>query len=1311
MKPTLFKRAYSLVFAGVLSMLIQTAEAATDLADQPIFTGSNVTGNVALALSVEFPTALGSAYTTDYATTNTYLGYFNPEMCYDYRTDAALAKDTQPDLRHYFMPSVATTDHTCKSKWSGNFLNWALTQTIDPFRFALSGGYRVIDEVGLTVLEKAYATGQGGTVATPRIYNNQDLVSKSTPFNVKNITIRIGKAGTSFIISTCDPTLPEHVGSRVDANGNVVLDGNNKPVPKPTCVDYINTVKTATDVTPVIPQIRSDKDIPLINPVADTAIPKDVGDNQYYALHAAVRVCVPDEKLRESNCVKYGNDYKPEGLIQKNALKLNFAAFGYAVTDQNDKVHVNNAIGQNGDIDGGVLRAKMRPVGPLQSVPNAPNIANPHPEWSAETGIFDVNPDTVESGKSGVGNSGVINYLNKFGKINGNATLAKGYKRLDSVSELYYTALRYFRHLGPVASYTANLDAAMKDGFPVITDWDDPIQYQCQKNFIIGVGDTNAWLDASLPGSTITTKEGHAMPPEVDADKTVDVRLATNQVGLMQDGTANLGELVQSNSRYNTFFIAGLAYDAHTKDIRPATKDSNGVITDSLSDNQTVTTYWLDVLESGFIAANRNQYYLAAKFGGFEVPSGFDPYAANPKALNATLWDKNGDGDPDNYFRANNPALMISGLSKAFNDILKEVAGSSSAFALTSPSVVAGGLSFASTYQSTDADKKPIWTGDVTASKISVGTNGAFSLSQIWSAAAKLEAKSWESRVIATSACTINDNTNLTETCVGKPFKAASAPVDLASVLPTLGTTADAQIEMINFLRGDKTNDGIASKTTGITYRKRVQLLGDIVNSQVLALGPPSAPFTDTFNPGYSEFKTKYANRQTLVYVGANDGMLHAFDAGTGTGDKATGGTGDEVFAYIPNALFSGPNNTPSTDGLAALAKFSFVHHFYVNATPRAVDIDFSGSGSDWHTILVGGLGKGGKSYYALDVTDPSALKSDTGLASKVLWEFQHKLMGYSFGRPLLVKVKNGKTKKWILILTSGYNNVDGKGYFFIVDPATGKLLQDPIATGAGSETVDAGLAQVTAYVSDARDFTADAAYAGDLLGNVWRLDLTGTLGSYAAPTRLTNVGQPITMPPVVEIDQATSKRYVFVGTGRLLALTDVNVTQDNAIFALNDGSDTNFSSSSIKLSDLVDVTSNVNGVDASANPTSRGYFIKIGADRVNVEMKSAGGILLVGANSTTNSACTPDGVGAVYAFEYGTGKTALASSQRSETQKGAISGVGFYNINGSLYAGAAIGGSSSEKGALGSYQQVSLKSSSAMGFTRMNWRELPINE
>lgn len=1254
----------------------------TNLADKPLFAvGTNLTGNVALALSVEWPTAVQSAYSSSnfptYDITKEYLGYFDKDKCYSYFVSGGSDGD-------YFDPQVTTTGHDCSTKtgrWSGNYLNWALTPSIDMLRLTLTGGYRSVDNFGMTILDKGWITNQGGdnhTISGP-------LVNQSTPYSYAlltngSLTTRVNGLGNYFYITS---------------NGTIST----------------TTPTVATSEVNITPQPNND-------------------EQKVYRMSARVRVCKTN--LLETNCTQYLNqDYKPTGLIQKNALKLNFAAFGY-LNDGTEKR------------DGGVLRARMAALGPKMKSGSSV-VDNPNAEWNATTGAFEPNPDANDASDTSlatgvtISTSGVINYLNKFG-LGGSS-----YKSKDPVSELYYATTRYFRKKGNVAAYTSGLSIGTSnwiDGFPVITAWDDPIKDACQKNFIIGVGDTNTWADADLPGSTKKSAREPATPTEVSTDlgpvpgaanatvNYTDVRVSTNKVGDIEGLTkyGNLGErYTGQNPTYGaTYFMAGIAYDVHTRDIRP---DYAGL--------QTITTYWLDVLENGVDQKDvdkvgmRNQFWLTAKYGGFDVPDGFQPYTGIP-SIATKDWDADNNGDPDNYFRANQPALMQSGLTNTFDSIVNSLKGSSISFATSSPSVQSGSLTYSTAYNSDG------WTGDLIANQLSVSNTGVVTSSKIWNAVDKLETQAagsgWDgARAIASSTCVAG--TLGKQSCTGVPFRlgGGSSGIDTnqAALLSATGTN---QQSILNFLRGDRSNAGVLGAKL---YRDRVKILGDIVNSKAVPVAAPNRPYIDTFNPGYSTFKANNINRTATVYVGGNDGMLHAFN-GTVAG-------GNELFAYVPNALFSGPNNSPGVDGVARLGDASYGHLYYVDATPTVADVDFGNGSGDWHSLLIGGLGKGGKSYFALDVTNPTSLTNETNLAAAVKWEFTHQDMGYTYDTPLVIKTAQ---YGWVVVLTSGYNNTDGKGYFFLVRPSDGALLaQIPVNDQDQVTGTDAGLAHVNAFVGDGRSGLADAIYAGDLLGNVWRVDLTGTsytalkIAKLRAPD---GSAQPVTTSPIVEVDTNTSKRYVFIGTGRLLDASDMTRTQTQTFYAINDGTLSSFYTDStlpsgvnsfpIQRANLNNNTSTIlTGI--GSNPAQpMGYYVDLGASNgkpyfINAEMASASGTVAFVANVVDSSdACNPSGSNLTYALSYGTGQSvffqkdangnALLDANGSKIPVANIAGVGlgvnvafvkvtYKDSTGTDREYTNVVTSNDQGGSKGN--EINLATSKA--FTQLNWRELPISE
>jgi type IV pilus assembly protein PilY1 len=860
-----------------------------------------------------------------------------------------------------------------------------------------------------------------------------------------------------------------------------------------------------------------------------------------------------------------------------------------------------------------------------------------------------------------------MNYLNKFGLASSSWWR---YKNYDPVSELYYSTLRYYRDVGPVSSYhdmsgaTTALKTRLLDGFPVATKWDDPIAYSCQKNFVLGVGDVFSHRDTNLPGTSLQSADQEpAMPPEVQADYSdngVDVTKSTKMVAQLEGMSSSIATSYISGSMYNSYYLAGLAYDAHTVDLR---KDLIG--------NQTVSTYWVDVMEDQVHIA-KNQYWLAAKYGGFTVPVDFSPYSASngTNTLSLTDWHTNADmikasngkayERPDNYFAAYQGSAMVSGLGAAFSKIAAESSVSTTtAFSpATRKTSSSGAANYASSY-----DPKT-WTGKVLGSTLATDSDGKATVTELWDAQAILQATSPGNRKIVT-CCTSSG--------AGLPFEANALKAstlnprtNYASFKQVPGVDSDKQSadNFVAYLRGDTKQE----LKNGGDYRDRAAILGDIVDSKPSVVGAPSFPYGDRYNPGYSAFKSSRAKRDTIVYVGANDGMMHAFD-----GSLTSSTRGTERFAYIPSFTYGEASKDSdryfATNGLAALGNPAYAHRYYVNATPKSFDVDLGGSGavaSDWRTLLIGGLGKGGKGYYAIDVTDPADWVSETAVAGKVMWEFTDDDMGYTYGDAHVVKTaKYG----WVVILPSGYNNGDGKGYIFIIDPATGKLLHKMSTGKEGSRSAPINLGHIRAFINDYEDYTADAVYGSDLQGNVWRFDLTAETGFGNEGQKiavLTNAGGellPATTAPLLGVDPASRKRYVMVGTGQVLSEADINSGTQQAFYAIADGTDDvggfyteatlpsghSFPLERKSLTLLDDFKSELDGTSSPMGWVFDFAVASTGiAERMTVDGDVAIGMVAFSVSLPNGDPCALTGSSRVFAVRFATGKSALVDSDNA---------------------------------------------------------------
>lgn len=1045
-----------LAFMMSLAIALAATPAHSDVSQSPLLLGGgNVPGNLALVPSVEWPTIISMANLGSYSVSNKYVGYFDADKCYDYSHDA-----TNDDRRNsHFYPTGITNSRTCAgSLWSGNFLNWAATQTIDPFRSALTGGYRVRDTPSETWLEKARHSGQNNSGA--RGITGSSTIGNATPANWSEFNTQIAGFGNRL---------------RFTMNG-----------------DWGGTVRDYTSSTKLSGH-----------------------EDRVYEVYVRVKVCDPGVGLEE-NCERYSQGYKPEGLIQQYASDIRYSVFGYL----NDHDILR---------DGGVLRAKQKFVGQTIRAPGvAGNQSNPASEWDALTGVFVRNPDSADASATNAAilDSGVINYLNKFGQMT-----SKGHKSYDPVSELFYASLRYFKNQGNVSAYsTIGGDATSRyelaDGFPVITSWGDPIQYACQKNVILGIGDTNTHRDKNLPGNSNTSEEP-AVPSEVSADTTVNVATATQKVAALEGITINTPFTGRNNSAY----MAGLAYDAHTKDLRA-----------DVSGKQTVSTYWVDVRENESLAGKAsNQYWLAAKYGGFKVPEDFgDPYARS-SALPEEWWRTTtdtlttGDPRPDNFYVASDAAKMIESLELAFAQIANEVQSTTASLATNSTRLNTDTAVFQSLLDSRR------WSGDLLAKRI--GANGVVAVEAAWSAAAALDGLS------NVASRKIFSNTPLAEDSANGPLRSTSGIdftwSDLGTAQRTLltktGETDTAMAESrLAFLRGDRSLE-ISDANRTQPFRQRNSRLGDIVNSDPQFIHKQDFGYSRLgWNNGavgvaYSAFRASsaYQNRTPMVVVGANDGMLHGFDARISEVSATNGGK--ELFAYVPSNVFG---------NLINLTDPAYAHRYYVDGTPRVSDV-WLGSGTGWRTMVVGSTGAGGKSVFALDVTDPGNMSSDS-----VMWEFSHPRMGYTIGQPALVALPNNR---FGVIVSSGYHDsVQADGKVWILDATDGSVIKEFTLATSG------GLGSPLVSDTDANQI-ADRLYVADTLGNLWRLDLSGSnTATWGIPGSLnanplfiakddSGARQAITAPLSSAFNDK-QQHMVFFGTGSFYRTGDNEIAEDPAI-------------------------------------------------------------------------------------------------------------------------------------------------------------------
>jgi type IV pilus assembly protein PilY1 len=403
----------------------------------------------------------------------------------------------------------------------------------------------------------------------------------------------------------------------------------------------------------------------------------------------------------------------------------------------------------------------------------------------------------------------------------------------------------------------------------------------------------------------------------------------------------------------------------------------------------------------------------------------------------------------------------------------------------------------------------------------------------------------------------------------GIPFEWGNLTGAQQTVLDA-GDPAPINSNRLNYLRGERTNE-VNSAGVGL-YRARAQVLGDIIDSSPVWVGPPVAPYPAVWNDRlhggavspenaapaqtYPQFVTAVGTRMNVVYTGSNDGLLHGFRTGSYDANGnfvSTGNDGQEVLAYMPGAVVQ---TIHSTTANVDFSNTQYGHAFFVDATPGTGDVFY---GNQWHSWLVGGLGPGGAAIYALDVTTPTAGNfTEANAASLVIGEWTAATLscanvancgnnlGNTYGTPQMRRLHDGK---WAVIFGNGLGSASGDAGIFImtIDPATAARTFYYLSTATGSPASPNGIAFASPADLDG-DHITDYVYAGDLQGNVWRFDLTSpTEASWTlspGPLFKTPGGQPITTAPVIASGQAApgtqQQLMVLFGTGQKTPLSNI---------------------------------------------------------------------------------------------------------------------------------------------------------------------------
>lgn len=520
-----------------------------------------------------------------------------------------------------------------------------------------------------------------------------------------------------------------------------------------------------------------------------------------------------------------------------------------------------------------------------------------------------------------------------------------------------------------------------------------------------------------------------------------------------------------------------------------------------------------------------------------------DPTATNPAKIDDLLHA--GVNSRGGFFSAANPTQFADQLSAVLRDIVARVAGSAASATSSAPVLQSDTLLYNTAFRSGD------WSSTVLARRLD--SAGVPSATSVWDAEQKLAIRAPGDRKIFTK------ETSTSFAPVELVFSNLSAAQQTAlGVNPTgAPATTATGADRINWLRGIEHSQLRSRASTGTP--SIIQKMGDIVGSDPVFVTRQDYGYGSALagaeKSTYNAFRASavYKNRPDVMYVGTNGGMLHAFHGGTpfvGSPAAMDADGGKELFAYVPSELLL-PGATGTHAQINELMRPDYSHRYYVDGAAEKSDAYVNGA---WKTVVVGTMGKGGRTVFALDVTDPENFN-----ATKVLWEFRYANVpcvadstglagstacnGIGFGvtKPKIVRLPTGR---WAAVFGNGYNSGDHRARLLVVDLTTGRLLYD-VSSGVGSAAVPNGMSPVETTDWPVNNLNLNRVYAGDLQGNVWRIRFPSngaapTIARLFTATDAVGAAQPLTARPRVALRPDTVNQVIVtVGTGSYFRVGD----------------------------------------------------------------------------------------------------------------------------------------------------------------------------
>lgn len=646
------------------------------------------------------------------------------------------------------------------------------------------------------------------------------------------------------------------------------------------------------------------------------------------------------------------------------------------------------------------------------------------------------------------------------------------------------------------------------------------------------------------------------------------------------------------------------------------------------------------------------------------------------------------------FFSAEKPTDLVEAFQTVVSRVNKGI-GSSAAVAANTTSIKTGTSVYQARFNSAD------WSGDLLS--IPVNADGTLPTnivtSTIWSAKDTVTAQNFNTgRVIVTYKPSSKKGIPFRWPVTPSTPTANELDVTQSDFLKinydTLGIDTNGS-NRLKWLRGDRALEGP-------TFRVRNYVLGDIVESTPSLV---EAPSNFSFDTTYNTFKAANKTRDNILYVGANDGMLHGFNATDGK----------EVLAYVPNAVFSNLNKLPSK---------TYAHEYFVNGSPMTGDVKYSDN--TWRSVLVSGMGSGAKGIFSLDVTRPGAF-TEANAANIVKFEYtdlNDPDVGNIISAPSIVKMNNGK---WAAVFGNGFNSIGtGKSSLFIVDIETGNLIKK-ISTTVGNLGTPNALQNPSLMDIDGNG-TIDYAYAGDSYGRVWKFDLrSSNIAGWSiafSGSPLINVTQPITSQ--IEIAPSVNGGHMILfGTGKYLEVSDKSDTNANAFYGVWDNGTTSVVGDLIEqtVTEII-VKSGLNYRKTSSNvvdySTKKGWYLSLpqtGERVVTNSIVNSGLVYFTSIIPSTND-CSYGGTSWLMELNYENGASPYTAAFDTnndgiiDSNDITVSGVGYQAISSSPTILTGLGSSNSPFNMVYINQSnglinTALTVGNRLSSRRVSWREI----